>query len=249
MINADLVCPLCQSVLQRVPEKELQEEIIQREMQGELQEGLQGQYLKTGGEFAGQIHSPGYPPASVDRKKYNFVLRVCTFVAIIIMIALFVINYVTYASYNTIRWSVICNVGILYLLLTLRYSIFNGDEGLNAKIAGQCIGVMGLCVMIDFVIGFHGWSFDYALPGIILLADVGILVLMLVDAGNWQNYILLQLFMLSLSVILVLLAIPKLVTNVLLPMIALLVTLLLFLGTWIVGGRMAKTELKRRFHI
>ena len=108
---------------------------------------------------------------------------------------------------------------------------------------------MGLCVLIDFVIGFHGWSFNFALPGIILLADAGILVLMIVDAGNWQNYILLQLFALCLSVILVLLAIPKLVTNLLLPIIALLVTLLLFLGTWIVGGRRSKMELKRRFHI
>lgn len=236
MKNVDLVCPLCQSVLQRVSEKEIQEE-------------TQREDLRSAGKFAKQIVSPGYPPVAVDRKKYAFALRVCTFVAIIMMILLFAINYVTYASYNTVWWSLICDVGILYLLLTLRYSIFNGDEGLNAKIAVQCIGVMGLCVLIDFVIGFHGWSFDYALPGIVLLADVGILVLMLVDAGNWQNYILLQLFMLALSVILVLLAIPGLVSNVLLPMIALLITLLLFLGTWIVGGRMAKTELKRRFHI
>ena len=230
--NPSLECPLCQSVLHRVTEKD--------EVTPEM---------KRTGEFARRVISPGYPKATADRKKYQFLLRVCTFVSIIMMVLLAFINYVTYATYNTILWSVVCNIGILYLLLTLRYSIFNGDEGLNVKIAKQCIGVMGLCVLIDFVVGFHGWSFNFALPGIILLADAGILVLMIVDAGNWQNYILLQLFALCLSVILVLLAIPKLVTNLLLPAIALLVTLLLFLGTWIVGGRMAKMELKRRFHI
>lgn len=223
--NEVIACPLCQSVLQRETERPEEE------------------HAKN------TVVSGGYPPIEAVRKKYAFMLRICSCVGFLMMGILVAVNYVTYRVYSPVLWSVITDAAILYLLLTLRYSIFNGDEALATKVAVQCVAVMGLCVLIDFVLGFHGWSFDYALPSIVFVADAGIVLLMLIDGRNWQSYILLQLFVLLLSVVLLLLAIPGLVTHILLPVIAAGVTSLLFLGTWMIGGRRANTELKRRFHI
>ena len=67
---------------------------------------------------------PRYPQVSIPHKKYRFLMRISLFVSVIAMILLGVINYLTYAG---LMWSVICDAGILYFLLTLRYTLFNQD--------------------------------------------------------------------------------------------------------------------------
>lgn len=223
--NQNHICPLCQSVLQR--EEELDEQKKQN---------------------IEPICTAGYPPAQAAKKKYATLLRICTYVGVIVMVLLAAINYMIYDKVP-VMWSIIGNAGILYLLFTLRYSIFNGDEGIVMKIATQSVIVMALCILIDYVLGFAGWSFDYAIPCTIFVVDALVLLLMLIDIKNWQNYILLQMMMVGIAVILVLLAIPNIVKSTLLPMIAAVVSILLFLGTWIFGGKRADLEIRRRFHI
>lgn len=223
--NQNKICPLCQSVLQR------EEEVEENQKQKLI-----------------RVVSAGYPPAQATKKKYAILLRICMFVGFLAMVTLAAINYVTYAS-KPIMWALISDVGILYLLFTLRYCVFNGDESIVMKIATQSILVMGLCVLIDYVVGFSGWSFVYAMPSIILVGDALVMLLMLIDLQNWHHYILLQLLMAVLSILPILLAIPNIVKGTLLSLIAAGVSIALFLGAWIIGGKKADTELKRRFHV
>lgn len=221
--NQNNICPLCQSVLQKDTKDEAAPNSV-------------------------QIVSSGYPPAQATKKKYAKLIRICMFIGFLAMVTLAAINYVTYAK-TPIMWAVISDVGILYLLFTLRYSIFNGDESIVMKIAIQSVGVMAFCVLIDYVVGFRGWSFDYAMPSIILVVDALIILLMIIDFKNWQNYILLQILMGVIAVVLVMLAIPDIVKSTLLPMIAASVSIVIFLATWIFGGKQADTEIRRRFHV
>lgn len=223
--NQNNVCPLCQSVLQR-----------EEEMDGQKKQNIM------------QVCTAGYPPAQAAKKKYATLLRICTFVGVIAMILLAAINYTMYDK-KPVMWSVISNAGIVYLIFTLRYSVFNGDESIIMKIATQSVIVMAFCVLIDYVLGFVGWSFDYAIPCTIFVVDALIMLLMIIDMKNWQNYILLQIMMVVISVILVLLTIPNIVKSVLLPLIAAGVSIVFFLATWIFGGKQADVEIKRRFHI
>ena len=223
--NQNNVCPLCQHVLQREEETDPQKK-----------------------QNMVSVCTAGYPPAQAAKKKYATLFRICTYVGLIVMVLLAAINYTIYDRVP-VMWSVISNAGILYLIFTLRYSIFNGDEGIVMKIATQSVIVMALCVLIDYVVGFVGWSFDYAIPCTILVVDALVLLLMIIDIKNWQNYILLQILMVAISVILVLLSIPNIVKSTLLPLIAAGVSMVFFLGTWIFGGKQADVEIKRRFHI
>ena len=47
-----------------------------------------------------------------------------------------------------------------------------------------------MVVAIDFVVGYRGWSVNYALPSAILLVDAGILILMCINRRNWQSYMM-----------------------------------------------------------
>ena len=184
---------------------------------------------------------PMYPQVSIPQKKYRFLMRISLFVSVITMLLLGVINYLTYAG---LMWSVICDAGILYFLLTLRYTLFNQDEGHTMKIMVQSLAAILLCILIDHILGYRGWSVNYAIPCAILLVDTGIIVLMIVNMQNWQSYILLQLGMIVIAGIQMIL-----VTRPLLSLIALVSSGVLFLGTVLLGDRRAKNELKRRFHI
>ncbi len=211
------VCPLCQSILEKV----------------KIAESLQSQEAM-------------YPQVGQQRKGYKFVLQIFAFLCLIAMVILAIVNYFTY---NGLMWSIICDAAILYLLVTLRYTLFNGHEGHTMKILMQVIAVMLLTVLIDYILGYQGWSVSFAMPTIILVADVLILILMLVNLKTWQSYILLQIGMSVLSVALGLYLLCCRPEHALLAGIAIGVSLVMFLGTVCIGDARARNEIKRRFHV
>ena len=213
------VCPLCQSVLERA--------VHDAENQAELQEGM-------------------YPQIGQQRKGYNLVLRIFAFLCLIAMVILALVNYFTY---DGLMWSIICDAGILYLLLTLRYTLFNGHEGHTMKILMQVIAVMLLTILIDYTLGYQGWSLAYAMPTTILVADVLILILMLVNLRIWHSYILLQIAMSVFSVALGIYMLICDLEHAMLTGVAIGVSLVLFFGTVCLGDARARNEIKRRFRV
>lgn len=195
---------------------------------------------------AGQRGEAMYPMISQQRKGYNLILRIFAFLCLVAMIVLAIVNYFTY---NGLMWSIICDAAILYLLVTLRYTLFNGHEGHTMKILMQVIAVMLLTILIDYTLGYQGWSITYALPTIILVADVLILILMLVNLKTWQSYILLQIGMSVLSGALGLYMLFCRLEHTMLAGIAIGVSLVMFLGTVCIGDARARNEIKRRFHV
>ena len=79
--------------------------------------------------------------------------------------------------------------------------------------------------------------------------DIGIIVLMVINRRNWQSYIMWQMLMILISVMLIIFYWLDIITFPYVTGIAIMVSVFLFLGTVIIGGRRAKVELKRRFHI
>ena len=173
-------------------------------------------------------------------------LRIFAFLCLIAMVVLAIVNYVTY---DGVMWSIIGDAGILYLLVTLRYTLFNGHEGHTMKILMQVIAVMLLTILIDYTMGYQGWSVAYALPITILVADVLILILMLVNLRIWHSYILLQIGMSILSIALGVYMLIVDLQHAMLTGSSIGVSLVLFLGTVCVGDARARNEIKRRFHV
>jgi hypothetical membrane protein len=106
-----------------------------------------------------------------------------------------------------------------------------------------------MLVAIDILHGYNGWSVNYVFPSGIILVDAFILVVMAINYKNWQSYMLQQIFMILCSIAALVLCKIGIITSPILSIIAMNISLIIFLGTLILGGRRARVELMRRFHI
>ena len=187
-----------------------------------------------------------YPDVRFAMRRRIFLSRIYLFCGLIVELALILINAL---CNSTIWWSAITGLGILYGYMVLRYAII-GESGYRSKVITlSMIGILSI-ISIDFITGYRGWSVDYALPGVILLMDGALLICMLfLNRRNWQSYIVLQLSMMLCSLLPILLNLFELERNRFMAFAPLAVSTLLFLGTMILGGHRAATELKRRFHV
>lgn len=186
-----------------------------------------------------------YPNIRPMVKRLILAGRIYLFSILVISVILFAVNYETF---HGMWWSGIVIASLAYLYLILRFAIIE-DAGYRTKtIVLTLCGVL-FVILVDFLTGYEGWSVNYVIPGGILLVDVGIVILMLVNMRNWQSYLLFQIAMILCSLLLLLLWKFAIITRPLLSLIALGVSTFLFLGSYIIGDKRAKTELRRRFHV
>ena len=186
-----------------------------------------------------------YPNVRTMTRRLALLSRIYLFVAILVEALLIYLNVL---SDSEMFWSAIPGLAMLYGYLVLRYAIL-GKSGYKGKIIVLTLIAILMVVAIDFVVGYRGWSVNYALPSAILLVDAGILILMCINRRNWQSYMMWQIFMILCSIVPVILIFTGIVTAQLFALIAFAFSLFLFLGTLIIGDRSARVELKRRFHV
>lgn len=186
-----------------------------------------------------------YPNVRTMTRRLALLSRIYLFVAILVEALLIYLNVL---SDSEMFWSAIPGLAMLYGYLVLRYAIL-GKSGYKGKIIVLTLIAILMVVAIDFVVGYRGWSVNYALPSAILLVDAGILILMCINRRNWQSYMMWQIFMILCSVVPLVLYAVGIVTVPLLALLAFAVSAALFLGTLIIGDRRARTELRRRFHV
>ena len=186
-----------------------------------------------------------YPNVRTMTRRLALLSRIYLFVAILVEALLIYLNVL---SDSEMFWSAIPGLAMLYGYLVLRYAIL-GKSGYKGKTIVLTLIAILMVVAIDFVVGYRGWSVNYALPSAILLVDVGILILMCINRRNWQSYMMWQIFMILCSVVPLVLYAVGIVTAPILAVLAFAFSAALFLGTLIIGARRARTELRRRFHV
>ena len=186
-----------------------------------------------------------YPDARLKTQKMKFVTRLYLFCALVLEFLLVVIDF---SGENQIHWSILVGLGLLYVYMVLRYAVL-GKSGYRAKTIVLVLLAILFLVVVDFITGYRGWSVDYVTSGGILLVDVAIIGLMIWNRRNWQSYLMWQITMVLFSIIPAVLYWMGLERNFTMAFLPLIVSVFLFLGTMILGGRRASQELYRRFHI
>ena len=186
-----------------------------------------------------------YPDIRVKTRKLVLFSRIYLFIAVVIEIIL--VNVCMLSDVQSLVY-IISGLVLLFGYIVIKYAIL-GTSGYIAKTVVLTIIAVIMLVAIDFSVGYNGWSVNYVLPSGILLIDAGIVVIMIINRKNWQSYLMLQIFMVICSAAAVILNIFNIVTEPIVSIIALNVSVILLLGTVIIGGRRSRVELKRRFHI
>ncbi len=185
-----------------------------------------------------------YPNVEYDIGKYEKIKRIFLFILTVVSVVLGFINYITYSG---VIWSLIAVVGIIYFAVTVTYSIMN-NANLASKILVQTIGAGILVVVIDNVTGYIGWSVNYAIPAMILFANLAIVLLMIVNPMNWQSYFMYQIAITIFSFIPLILFWVKLIDRPFLAILTSGISILILIGTIVFGDRSVKNELIRRFN-
>ena len=186
-----------------------------------------------------------YPDARLKTQKMKFVTRLYLFCALVLEFLLVVIDF---NGENQVHWSILVGLGLLYVYMVLRYAVL-GKSGYRAKTIVLVLLAILFLVAVDFVTGYRGWSVDYVASGGILLVDAAIIGLMIWNRRNWQSYLMWQIAMVLFSIIPAVLYWAGIERSFIMAFLPLTVSIFLFLGTMILGGRRASQELYRRFHI
>ena len=190
-------------------------------------------------------HRNMYPDIQTKDKKITIAIRIFVFFAIVTE---FVLAYVNYRTYSGMLWCLIPGGALLLCYLTLKILV-EYEYSYRSKTLLMVFFVFLYVLMIDLVTGFQRWSINYVFPIAIIAIDVLVLILMQINYRNWQSYMSWQIFTIALSVVALLLYRFHVLTSYTLSFWALVCSVLLFLGTLIIGGRRAAVELKRKFHI
>ena len=145
-------------------------------------------------------------------------------------------------------WSVFPGIALLYVYLLLRYALL-GKNGYRGKAFMLTLTAVLMAVAADFATGYRGWSVDYVLSSSIIGIDVAIIILMIYNRRNWQSYVMWQILMILLSMIPAVLYVIGIENNANMAFLPAVISVFLFLGTLMIGGRRAWQEVYRRFHI
>ena len=186
-----------------------------------------------------------YPDIRVRSRKLVFISRLYLFLAVVTEIVL--VNICMLSEVQSLVY-IIGGLVLLFGYIVIRYAIL-GTSGYVAKTVVLTIIAVIMLVAVDFFVGYNGWSVNYVFPSGILLIDVGIVLCMLINRKNWQSYLMVQIFMVLCSGVAIILSLVQIITAPMVSVVALNVSIILLLGTVIIGGRRARVELKRRFHI
>ncbi|MCR5755675.1 MAG: hypothetical protein K6G30_12795 [Acetatifactor sp.] len=215
------ICPLCHSVLGE-PTKEDEEKL---------------------GRFSPKA-SP-YPDLKKRARILRFLLRLILFLFILAEALMVGINYYVTPG---VWWSGICGVSMAYIYLSVVYWIRH-DAGYAAKVGLQLTLTILLLFGIDYFTGMNGWSLQWAIPGVILVGDAIVFLLMMLNREQWYSYTILLLMIGLFSVVIIALYFLGVIANIVLPILCVGVTGAYILGTFLLGDREFTREMKRRFYV
>ena len=186
-----------------------------------------------------------FPDVNAEMRRYSLLKRILLFIAIAGSAAAL---YFDLGNGGRLDFGIITTLGLFYLVAAV-----NLLTSLNIGVIGKVIPMvlMGVLytIVIDICLGFPRWSLTYVFPGAIVFLDIVIIILMIVNNSDFQSYMVFEIIMILLSLIPLLLTIPKVVTVRIPGLIAFFASVIMFLGTLIIGGRAARSEMRRRFHL
>ena len=186
-----------------------------------------------------------YPDLDLSPKSYNIVKRIFYFVTILIVILSFGLDFWVD---DEITWSLISLAVVLYSWTVVYHAIRNNIH-IASKIFVQALSGSLFIFFMDRQTGFDGWSVNYIIPQILILANVSIFILMMINRMVLREFLFYQLAMTIIGFIPIFLIIGDVVTRPMASIVSIAISAVILLGTVIFGDKTVKSELIRRFHV
>ncbi len=185
-----------------------------------------------------------YPTIEVDPYKYSIIKRIFIFVSILSAGGSIITNYFTY---NGVIWSAITIAAIIYFWIIMTYSI-RRNRNITSQVLVQVLCISILTVIMDYSIGYIGWSVNHVIPEIIILANISVLILAFVNRMYWHTYVLNQIVIAICGLVPGVLWLCGLIKILLPTLVATGTSVIVLIAMIIFGDKTIKSELIRRFH-
>ena len=147
-----------------------------------------------------------------------------------------------------IHWAGFCNAGIIYVWITVLYSI-NKNINIAGHVLIQAIAISILTIYIDYKIGFKAWSINIAIPIVIIIANITMLILTIVSHKKYIKYAIYQLVIIAISLLPILFVYENWVQEKTLSIIASGISILNFILTLALCSKDIKEVIIRKFHM
>ena len=173
------------------------------------------------------------------------VMLIMTIISFVIGITSLIVNHFVTQHF---KWSLLVIAGVIYTWITVMNSI-KKNVNIASRVMLQVILIDILCVVLDWIIGYKGWSFTIAIPISIITANVTMLILLMCAFKIYARYIIYQLIIFVWSMIPAVLCLIGWVPTNILTTIATPIAVFSLLLTIVLFAKEVNEEMKKRFHL
>lgn len=184
-------------------------------------------------------------PQKLNRKKGESIIKTLVGSTVVVGLLLILINYITTP---TIHWSYIANAGMIYTWITVLYAV-NRHTNIAGYVLLQAIAISILTWFIDLNSGAKGWSINFVIPCIIIVANITMFVLTIVSHRKYIRYAIYQLLICLFSLMPLVFIVENLVFNKIMSIAALIVSVINLIVTIVLCKADVKAEMIRKFHV
>lgn len=184
-------------------------------------------------------------PKKISVKNSERILYLGLAISVAVAIILVIINRLTTPE---IPWAALANCGIVYIWIITIYSI-KKNTNIGGHVLLQMVAISIATLYIDYRLGFNGWSFDIAIPIILITANATMLVLTMVSHRKYIKYVIYQLIIVMLSLTPILLTINNIMELKVLSKISIIISAMNLTITLILCYKDVKEEIIRKVHM
>lgn len=206
---------------------------------------LCGTDLVAGGAPTRPVVRNLYPDLSQRAAQYNLTLRLLLFVSLLGCGVSVLVNLLAMPGF---WWCLIVLAFVAYCWLAIPPLLRKGVNFAKQTVFLVALTAL-LVVALDAIIGWHGWSVDFVLPGLLSAGILAILAMVVFNRTNWAQYALYQVIMGVFGFIPLLLYLLNIANNLVMVLVAAGLALASLLITVLFADRTVKSEFKRRFHL
>lgn len=186
-----------------------------------------------------------YPNLSGLTRQYNFIVRLLLFLSLLGGGICLLVNLLVPSKFF---WSAIVIAALIYLWVTIPPLLRRGANFAKRTVL-QVLFTSALMVLLDWLLGYSGWSVNYVIPGLLCggIGSVGALAIF--NRTNFAQYVYYQVLMGIFAFIPLVLYLTGASKNLVMVLVTAALGLASLLITIIFGDRTLKSDFRRRFHL
>lgn len=184
-------------------------------------------------------------PNIINIKKSHIAIKILSSISVVLVVVCYVINKLLTPQ---IKWSFLVTLGIIYIWITVLYSIRKNLNIASHVLLQTIIGLV-LTFLVDEIIGYRGWSINIGMPIIICIANMTMLVLTIVSRKKYFKYGMYQIILSTISILVIILLLSKAKYRIISVSITSIITAITLILSIVLCGKDLKEKLYRIFHI